>query len=212
MNTRVAGGPEKRVAEPPRRPAGQRLRPPRQPARQPSAPSRASTTACRNIHFRIIRPDDWHRLQLFHQRLSEASIRQRFHHAKPNLSSPFAHFFSDWDCHERVAVVATTGTRGRIVGDARFVRLDKHSAEVAFVVEDAFQGHGIGHHLMDHLAAEAAKYGITEFVAWVQPENEAMLRLLRETGPVRVRHEDGMDEVRLDLSGHHPARTLSMPH
>ncbi len=152
-----------------------------------------------DIHFRLIRPDDWHRLQLFHQRLSASSVRLRFHGAKRELSEPLAHYFTELDGRNNVAVAATTGTRGRIVGVARFFRIGPNSAEVAFVVEDAYQGHGIGRRLMQHLIVEAHKNSIIEFVAEVLPENTRMLRLLEDTGPVRFSYQQGVDEVRLSI-------------
>lgn len=160
---------------------------------------RTPDAALHSIHFRLIRPEDWHRLQLFHDRLTDTSIQLRFHGAKRELSTPLAHRLTSLDGHDAVAVVATTGTRGRIVGVARYFRIGPSSAEVAFVVEDAYQGRGIGSRLMEHLITEARKNGITELVAEVLPGNRPMLRLLEKTGPVRIDHEGGVCEVRLDL-------------
>lgn len=152
-----------------------------------------------NIRFRALRPDDWHRLQLFHDRLTATSVQLRFHGAKRHLSEPLAHRLTQMDGHDTVAVVATTGTRGRIVGVARYFRIDLKTAEVAFVVEDAYQGQGIGRRLMQKLIGEARRNGISEFVADVLPGNTRMLRLLEESGAIRVRNVDGVDEVQVDL-------------
>lgn len=162
--------------------------------------SSAGASAPNSVHFRFIRPDDRHRLQLFHQRLTPGTVRLRFHSAKRELSAPLARRFTELDGHNNVAIVATTGTRGRIIGVARYCRIAPVSAEVAFVVEDAFQGHGIGRRLMQQLVAEAGKNGIREFVAEILPGNTPMLRLLEEWGPIRVRHDPDGDEVRLDLT------------
>src|SRR5437588_577546 len=130
----------------------------------------------RNVRFRPIRPNDWHRLQRFHQRLSDTTVELRFHGAKRNLSNPLAHYFTDLDGHDNVAIVATTGTRGRIIGVARYNKITATSAEVAFVVEDAYQHHGLGHRLMQRLRRVALANGITEFVAGVLPRHVPMLR------------------------------------
>lgn len=98
---------------------------------------RPANTALRNIHIRPILPDDWHRLQLFHRRLSQETVVRHFHAGKQELSEPLAHSFTQLDGHDEVGLVATTGTRGRIIGVARYVRLGPTSAEVAFVIEDA---------------------------------------------------------------------------
>jgi RimJ/RimL family protein N-acetyltransferase len=168
------------------------------PQRQPRpAVSRSDTLL--NVRIRPIRPDDWHRLQLFHRRLSEDTVELRFHGAKRELSEPLAHRFTQLDWVNDVAFVATTGTRGRIVGVARYSRISPTTAEVAFVIEDQFQHHGLGHRLMTHLRQAALAEGITEFVAEVLPGNLAMLRLLQEAGDATSRYQQGVVEVHVEL-------------
>jgi len=165
-----------------------------------SASHQAHQRDAGDVHFRPIRPDDWHRLQLFHLRLSAATVARRFHGAKRELSAPLAHRFTDIDGRDNAAWVATTGTRGRIVGVARYFRLSPTSAEVAFVVEDGYQHWGVGRRLMDRLRGTALEKGITDFVAEVLPTNTGMLRLLRQAGPIEVRREPDAWEVRVDMT------------
>jgi RimJ/RimL family protein N-acetyltransferase len=160
-----------------------------------------------NIHFRPIEPGDRTRLQRFHSRLSLPTVEQRFHAAKKELTEPLARRFTDLDGHDEFAIVATTGTRGRIVGVGRYARIDDESAEVAFVIEDAYQGHGIGQRLMRRLRAHAINGGLKEFVAYVLPHNTPMVHLLQRTGPTTTRWEDNTLEVRMHLV---PER--SIPH
>ena len=72
----------------------------------------------------------------------------------------------------------------RIMAVGRYERLgpDSPEAEVAFVVEDAHQGRGIGSVLLEHLADAARENGITRFVAEVLPENGGMLRVFSDFG------------------------------
>lgn len=153
-----------------------------------------------DVHFRLIRPDDWRKLQRFHARLSPSTVQHRFHGAKRELSVPLAHTFADVDGVNDAAIVATTGTRGRIIGVARYCRLTPTTAEVAFVVEDAYQGRGIGHRLMRHLCELALANGVTVFVAEVLSDNTAMLRLLKQVGATRIREDRGVSEVEVDLT------------
>lgn len=156
-------------------------------------------TRIEDIHCRPIEPGDRTRLQRFHSRLSTPTIEQRFHAAKKDLSEPLARRFTDLDSHHEFAVVATTGTRGRIIGVGRYCRIDDRSAEVAFVVEDSYQRRGIGRRLMRRLRAHAIADGLTEFVAYVLPYNTPMVRLLQATGPTATRWDDTMLEVRTQL-------------
>lgn len=159
-----------------------------------------------NIHFRPIEPLDRTRLQRFHSRLSGLTVEQRFHAAKKDLTEPLARRFTDLDGHDEFAIVATTGTRGRIIGVGRYCRINDTSAEVAFVVEDSFQGHGIGRRLMRRLRAHAVSDGLKEFVAYVLPYNTPMVRLLRATGPTSTRWEDNTLEVRTRLTAEADSR------
>jgi RimJ/RimL family protein N-acetyltransferase len=157
-----------------------------------------------NIHYRRIRSDDWHRLQLFHQRLSRETVALRFHGAKRELSEPLAHRFTQLDGRNDAAFVATTGTRGRIIGVARYSRIGAHVAEVAFVIEDGFQHHHVGHRLMQHLRQTAREQDITEFLAEVLPGNLPMLHLLQEAGAVTQRCKCGVLKVYVDLTTPQP--------
>lgn len=159
----------------------------------------------KDVRIRPIRRDDWHRLQRFHNRLSAATAELRFHGAKLELSEPLAHHFTELDGHDDVALVATTGTRGRIVGVARYNRIDVSSAEVAFVVEDEYQGHHLGSRLMDRLKALALENGIDTFVAELIPGNVRMLRLLEHAGATKIHAEAGECEVWVSLSPRHGA-------
>jgi RimJ/RimL family protein N-acetyltransferase len=160
-----------------------------------------------DIHFRPIRPDDWRKLQRFHARLSPSTVQHRFHGSKRELSVPLAQTFTNVDGVNDAAIVATTGTRGRIVGVARYYRLTPTSAEVAFVVEDAYQGRGIGGHLMRLLRELALANGVTEFVADVLSDNTPMFHLLQQTGTTRKRYDRGVCEVEVDLTAPVQSRT-----
>jgi acyl-CoA synthetase (NDP forming) len=70
-----------------------------------------------------------------------------------------------------------------IIGVGRYDRSDDpDNAEVAFLVEDAHQGRGIGTQLLQHLTAYARTHGITAFKAFVLADNHAMLRVFRHSG------------------------------
>jgi len=155
-----------------------------------------------DVHFRSVRTDDWRKLQRFHARLSPSTVQRRFHGAKRELSAPLAQTFTDVDGVNDAAIVATTGTRGRIIGVARYCRLTPTSAEVAFVVEDVYQGRGIGGRLMRHLRELALANGVTVFVAEVVPGNVPMFHLLEEVGKTSTRYDRGVCEVNVDLTAH----------
>lgn len=74
------------------------------------------------------------------------------------------------------------------------------TAEVSFLVEDRFQGQGVGRVLFQHLVQRATVQGIQTFTAYVHPTNHAMLRLFQRSGlPVVIDFVDGLHEVRITL-------------
>lgn len=132
-------------------------------------------------HLRPIRPDDADRLRAFHSRLSEQTVYNRFFAYRPTLSDDDVARFTQVDHDDRAALVATL--HGEIIGVVRYDRLPgTHDGEVAFVVEDAHQGRGLGPVLLEHLAAAARERGIERFTADTLPTNRAMLGVFRTAG------------------------------
>src|SRR5207249_10761704 len=69
------------------------------------------------------------------------------------------------------------------IGVARYLRIDDTDrADVAFVVEDAFQGRGVGMLLFEHLVEAAWRRRIRTFVADTLFDNFPMLRVFADMG------------------------------
>ncbi len=137
--------------------------------------------------IRAIQPDDALRLQAFHTRLSPESIYFRYHGVHPVLRPEEARWLSEVDYRTRMALVATReeGGEEHIIGVARYSVIGPGApdrAEVAIVVEDRYQGKGLGTLLVERLAAYARAHGIREFVAEVSAENDRMMRFIRHIG------------------------------
>ncbi|XRQ13321.1 GNAT family N-acetyltransferase [Actinomadura welshii] len=151
-------------------------------------------------HLRPIRPADGDSLREFHARLSPESIYYRFFSPRPRLSDRDVEHFTTVDHDRRVALIATIGEV--MVAVVRYDRLSDRpeTAEVAFLVEDAHQGRGLGPVLLEHIAAAARERGVRRFVASVLPENRRMTRVFREAGyRAEQRFEEGVIELVLDL-------------
>ncbi|HEY3747675.1 MAG TPA: GNAT family N-acetyltransferase [Pseudonocardiaceae bacterium] len=133
------------------------------------------------VHLRPIIPDDAPRILELHGRLSERTRYFRYFSPYPHMSEKDLKRFSVVDHHGRVAFGAFLGDQLIAVG--RYEQLgDSDSAEVAFVVEDAHQGRGLGSILLEHLAAAARERGLGRFVAEVLGENGQMVRVFRDAG------------------------------
>jgi acetyl coenzyme A synthetase (ADP forming)-like protein len=151
------------------------------------------------VHVRPIRPDDAAGLVALHGRLSPETVYRRFFSPHPVLSAAEVQRFTTVDYRDRFALVALA--EGQLVAVARFERLGASSdAEVAFVVEDRYQGRGTGTLLLEHLAAAARERGITRFVAETLSTNTAMLAVFANAGfQVEHTYQGGTVTVRFPV-------------
>jgi acyl-CoA synthetase (NDP forming)/RimJ/RimL family protein N-acetyltransferase len=145
------------------------------------------------VRLRPIEPADADALVAMHGRFSERTRYLRFFSPYPRIPPRDLARFVNVDHQSREALVVLSGPD--MVGVGRYERLGPESpdAEVAFAVEDAFQGRGVGSVLLEHLAAAARETGIVRFVAEVLPANDAMLRVFADAGfEVTRRYADGV--------------------
>jgi acyl-CoA synthetase (NDP forming)/GNAT superfamily N-acetyltransferase len=145
----------------------------------------------RTAHIRPVTPDDKELLVEFYARVSDESKYYRFFSPMPVLSERDVHRFTEVDYTDRVAFVLTL--RGRMIAIGRYDVVTPGEAEVAFLVEDAYQGRGIGQLLLEHLAQAARERGIAKFIAEVLPDNHRMIQTFRDAGyKVASGYEDGV--------------------
>ncbi len=138
------------------------------------------------VHVRPVRPEDEAELLRFYSSLSEESRILRFFSGAVDLAA-VARRVSQVDYVNSYGLVATLGAERRIVAHASYDALGNGRAEVAFAIEDAHQGRGIGSILLWHLAEAANANGIQQFEAVVLPVNHRMLEVFRQSGfPIEV--------------------------
>ncbi|HEU5160714.1 MAG TPA: GNAT family N-acetyltransferase [Streptosporangiaceae bacterium] len=158
-------------------------------------------------HLRPIRPADAGLLRAFHSRLSPESIYYRFFSPRPRLTDREIEHFTTVDYHDRVAFICTIGDD--MIAVVRYDKLDETRAEVAFLVEDAHQGRGLGTVLLEHIAAAARERGVRRFVAQVLPDNRRMIKVFREAGyEAEQRYEEGAIELVLNLEPTETSRAV----
>ncbi|GII20516.1 bifunctional acetate--CoA ligase family protein/GNAT family N-acetyltransferase [Planosporangium mesophilum] len=142
---------------------------------------------------RQMRPDDGPAVVALHSRFSERTRYLRYFSPYPRISPRELEYFVNVDHHDREAFVVELGDR--LIAIGRYDRLGAGAAdaEVAFVVEDAHQGRGLGSVLLEYLAAAAREEGISRFVAEVLPINNTMLRVFSDAGySVAREYADGV--------------------
>ena len=133
------------------------------------------------VWIRLARPEDADAVAAMHGRCSAQTRYQRY------LAG-----VSEWrdislrrlTGGHRGATLVVMSEEGAIVGLGNVFPAapdDAHAAEIAVIVEDAYQGRGIGSRLLRHMVELAERIGFQEVVAIVLAENSGMLRLLEAT-------------------------------
>jgi acetyl coenzyme A synthetase (ADP forming)-like protein len=152
--------------------------------------------------IRMIRPQDQKALTEFFDRLSPESRWLRFFSfAKPgevllhNLCNP-----PDFKAQLTLVVTRVVGEVTHIIAVGTYWAQNDKTAEVAFSVEDTFQGKGIGTLLLERLALLAVRNGYTEFWATTHFTNQPMLEVFHRSGfPIQTQAQDGYVELRFSV-------------
>lgn len=156
------------------------------------------------LHLRPIVPEDEEKVRALFSRLSQHSLYLRFHHVLSQMSQEEAKRFCSVNYDNDFALAATLGedSEEQIIAVGHFYRLPvRDRAEAAFVVEDKYQGKGIGSHLLEQLAIIAREYGIRTFEASILSENEQMMQLLQRSGFYLAEElESGVYQMEMDLA------------
>ncbi len=154
------------------------------------------------VSVRDLSAGDGPGLRAMFGRLSGETIYKRFHAPYPRVPEPMlAHLMGQGGGRSLVAVAD-----GEIVGHALYAGSPGGEAEVAVVVEDGWQSHGIGKLLLSGLARRAAGRGVEAFTAVALGENRRVLGLA-DSVFAGARHtlKGGSYEMFMPLRGLRPA-------
>ncbi len=154
------------------------------------------------VTIRAVRADDRDRLVKAFGQLDRESIYTRFFTFKHELSATDLAKIGTMDFTRDVLLIATIPVSGDevVIGSASYVGYGNRNAEVAFTVEEDYQGLGLAGRLLAHLVAIARGSGIESFEADVLPGNAPMLAVFSRSGlPLRQRRETGVVHLTLDL-------------
>jgi GNAT superfamily N-acetyltransferase len=158
-----------------------------------------------SILIRAVRPDDKERLRTAFDELERASIYTRFFGYRKGLTEAELEQATHVDFDWVVALWATidSGEAEIIIGGGRYVRYvesaSRPGAEVAFAVEEDFQGQGIASCLLRHLVHIARSKGLVQFEADVLATNRPMLAAFARSG-LPIRQQRSRDVIHIALS------------
>ncbi|MBU0472832.1 MAG: GNAT family N-acetyltransferase [Bacteroidetes bacterium] len=121
----------------------------------------------------------------FMSRISREALRMRFMASISQVSDEIINNLCNGDFTDTGCLLATEGENedSKVVGLANYISMNNNrTAEVAFLVEDSYQGLGISTLLLERLAGLASANGIIEFEAEVLPDNQQMINVFKSSG------------------------------
>lgn len=147
------------------------------------------------VLLRPILPTDAVAVQSFFRGLSAHTRYLRFFMTLPALTPALLASIVDVDYRRHMTLVAfTRDGADRLIGVGQYVAASEpgaQRADCALVLDDAWQGRGLGRLLLGLLAEAARQAGIIRFEADVLAENRPMLSLARAAGFRVEPHGDG---------------------
>ncbi|MGE5242716.1 MAG: GNAT family N-acetyltransferase [Betaproteobacteria bacterium] len=148
-------------------------------------------------------PDDAAAMRRFFDALSPESLRRRFLGTlRPTEALIGALCDSSSPSKAMTLVVLRQiGDEERLIAVGSYLALTAGVAEVAFAVDDQFQGRGLATALLERLAVLAAANGFRRFQATTLTDNAAMLEVFRDSGfEIRSRSGGSCVDVQLSLT------------
>lgn len=176
------------------------------------APSTFKTRDGHLLHTRLIRASDAPELLAFFERLSSRTRRRRFHtdadrlspERKREIAEELARVDNRTSGGAVLAIDREDDGIEHIVGVARLARPygmeDSAVVEAAIVVQDDFQGRGVGTELLFRLVLLAKQMQAEIMLAEFEPTNQAAIRLFREVNlPTEISASQGETSIRIKL-------------
>jgi len=151
--------------------------------------------------MRPVKINDEARLKEFFYDLSDQSLYRRFISKRQDMPHERLQEFAVIDYTEEMIILAVTGEgeTEAIIGIAQYgIDNTTHTAEVAVVVRDEYQGKGIGTELLSYVTYLAKRQGLLGFTAEVLVDNRPMMRLFENGGfDIEKRRGEGVYELKL---------------
>ena len=150
--------------------------------------------------LRPVRISDEPLLKDFFYSLSDNSLYRRFISYRQDMPHERLQDFVIIDYTKEMVILATLqdGDKEVITGLGQYVVDDAtHTADVAFVVRDAYQNRGIGSELLSYLTQQAKRQGLLGFTAEVLVENEPMLHVFEKLLDVDKSVDSGVYSLKM---------------
>ncbi len=156
------------------------------------------------MRFRAIKPSDEEEMRRLFYRFSDQSLYYRYFSPIKTMPHEKMQEYVNIDYRTTLSIVGLTGEPGRdrIIAEARYVQVPGETfADVAFIVDEAYQGRGIATFLLQMLIEVAKERGIRGFSADVLATNRSMLKVFEKASfPVQAVLDGGAYRLKIDFT------------
>ena len=157
------------------------------------------------IRFRPIKPSDEDEMRRLFYRFSDQAVYYRYFTPVKAMPHRKMQEYVNIDYQNTMSVVGLVGPKGEghIVAEGRYVKhSDSAWADLAFLVDEEYQGLGVATYLFQLLMRVAKDRCLQGFTADVLVGNKAMLRVFEKgSSKAEVRMEEGVYTVRIPFEG-----------
>ncbi|MGM0452832.1 MAG: GNAT family N-acetyltransferase [Thermodesulfobacteriota bacterium] len=148
------------------------------------------------VRFRPIKPSDEEEMRRLFYRFSDESVYYRYFTPLKTMPHSKMQEYVNVNYGNVMSIVAVVDEpqKSRIIGEARYVK-DPHRpyGDVAFIVDEDYQGYGIATYMYKMLMRLAKERGLQGFTADVLPANKQMMRVFEKgDAEVKATLEDGV--------------------
>ncbi|MCG8687497.1 MAG: GNAT family N-acetyltransferase [Desulfobacterales bacterium] len=158
----------------------------------------------KTVRFRAMKPSDEEAMRRFFYRCSREMVFYRFFYSIKTMSHDKMQEYVNVDYANEFSVVGFGGKKGegKMIAEARLVTSeDGDMGEVAFLIDETYQGVGVGTYLMELLISEGRNRGLKSLSAQVLSDNQPMIKVFEKSGlPLESRLEGGVYQVTITLT------------
>ncbi len=147
------------------------------------------------VRFRAIKPSDEEEMRHLFYRFSDEAVYYRYFTSIKTMPHTKMQEYVNVDYNHVMSIVGLIYEpgQGTIISEARYVKEPRRAwADVAFIVDEKFNGLGIASYMYQNLIRLAKDRGIQGFTADVLSSNQGMMKVFEKGGVVKAKLEYGV--------------------
>ncbi len=156
------------------------------------------------VHFRVMKPSDEDDMRRLFYRFSDKAVYYRYFSPIKTMPHKKMQEYVNINYGRTISIVGILEDGGaeRLITEGRYVKSDNgRSADVAFIVDEKYQGSGVGTYLFELLINIAKSRGIKGFTADVLTDNKSMMKVFEKNQySLRAVVEGGIYAVTIPFS------------